>query len=243
MAKKVIKEQDNMFVDEVSGISYKWLKEEVEEVNSISCWSAKDQWGNKDYFVVKEGKILKGPYRTVKETCDALNEGLEDDVQEVEEPAEERVNAGIVDQLRQASTQVTELIRKCEELIQWTDDEGKGDLVAVLKDIVGVESENIGKIQTMIGTLSDTTEAIDDGEEKAEEIMQAAEDDDVVFGIEDDEEVFDEAPALPLGYQMPPLQVQPPMPMNNDNPNDTSNIIVKRYALDADEFDDDLIGF
>lgn len=243
MAKKVIKEQDNTFIDEVSGITYQWLKEEVEQVNSISCWSAKDQWGNKDYFVVKEGKILKGPYRTVKETCEALEEGLNDNQLPVDdEPTEERVNAGIVDQLRQASTQVTELIRKCEELIQWTDDEGKDDLVAVLKDIVGVESENIGKIQTMIGSLSDTAEAIDDGAEKAEEIMKA-EDDEVVFGIEDDES-FDEIPAMPIGFQAPPFAVaQPQIQLSNDNPNDTSNIIAKRYALDADEFDDDLIGF
>ena len=242
MAKKVLKE--DTFIDEVSGISYKWLKEETEQVNSISCWSAKDQWGNKDYFVVKEGKILKGPYKSVKETCTALEEGLNEDVEAdaVEEEQvvpEERMEAGFVDSLRDISLQVTELIRKCESLAQWFGEAPEYDeLVAVLNDIVGVENENIGKVQAMVDSLNGASEDIEAGQDKAEQIMQEVpqEEEDTVFEIDDIDEF--ETPPMPIGYS----NITPPSPPVVSAPDDVSSVIASRFALD-DEEDEDIIGF
>lgn len=190
MAKKTKEDSNNTFVDSVSGISYQWLKEEVTPANGISCWSARDQWGNKDYFVVKEGAIIRGPFRTVKETVKALEEGVKDDLEDTVEDTEvdavnveERANLGIMDELRQASNQVTEVIRRCEGLQQWSEDVGKDEIIEVLQSIIDEENENIGKIQAMLKSLSPENEKIEDGEEKAEEIL----DNDDVFGnVEDD---------------------------------------------------------
>lgn len=241
MAKKVLKE--DTFIDEVSGISYKWLKEETEQVNSISCWSAKDQWGNKDYFVVKEGKILKGPYKSVKETCTALEEGLNEDTEAdtvEEEPVvpEERTESGFVDSLRDISLQVTELIRKCESLSQWLSDEGKDDLVAVLNNIVVTENENIGKVQAMVDSLNGAGEDVEAGQDKAEQIMQEVpqEEEGTIFEIDDIDEF--ETPSMPIGYS----NITPPTPPVVSAPDDVSNVLASRFDLD-DEEDEDIIGF
>ena len=198
MARKVKEDKENTFVDEVSGISYQWLKEEVKPANGISCWSAKDQWGNKDYFVVKEGLIIKGPFRTIKETVKSLQEGVEEREEEVPTEVEERANVGIMDELRQASNQVTDIIRRCEELKQWSDDVGKGEIIDVLQSIIDQENENIGKIQAMLKTLSPDNEKIEDGEEEAEEIMGNDNNDDVFGEVEEDifEEGFGITPQL-----------------------------------------------
>ena len=265
MARKIKEDKNNTFVDEVSGISYKWLKEEVEPANGISCWSAKDQWGNKDYFVVREGAIIKGPYRTVKETVKALEEGLEDNIEAEDEvevdiaettEVEDKANLGIMNELRQASNQVTEVIRRCEELKQWSDEAGKDEIINVLQSIIEEENENIGKIQAMLKALSPENEKIEDGEEEAKEIM-----DDDVFG-DDTEDIFTEdfgiTPALFTQLKSmgttPVDEIKPTMNMNANTfaPKatvsesvedvDTAQIMRERFGTD-DVVDCDIIGF
>ena len=238
MTKKIIKEDNYDFTDNVSGISYRWLKEETEQVNGISCWSAKDQWGCKDYFVVKEGLIIRGPYKTIKETCEALErddyEDSESDIlDEISKDDNGYVKAGFIDELHQAVNQVTEVIRRCNELICRSDEVGKQDLVAVLDKIVETENSNIGMIQAMLKSLTDTSGAIDSGEEEAEKIMQDASD-------EYEDVVFDDIDIEPEEIDMDILKTTPPVG-ETDN---VAKIIAGRYNLDqGDDFDDDVLGF
>ena len=261
MAKR-IKNEDNSFVDEVSGIKYQWLKEETTPANGISCWSAKDQWGQKDYFVVKEGLIIKGPFRTIKETCKALEEGFEPEEEVGEVDVEERADAGIADALRQATNQVTELIRKCEELMQWVNEEGKDELAVVLNDIVNVENENIGKIQAMLGRVTNSDEHIEDGKEQAEQAMDDVQGVDEVEEVEEEEEdIFEDLGSINLRnlFGITPM---PTITMDDDGstkvvesaptiaptvPNvgngENADVLRQRFDLPVGGFDDDIIGF
>jgi len=199
MARKKIVEE-SFFIDNISNIKYRWLKEETDRLNDVSCWIAEDIWGNKDHFIVsiKENEqypsnVLKGPYKTIKETLGALQEKDEEEVVEVDvenpivdnEEGKGYVNAGILDEIYQLINMETENIRKCQELMCFVSDEEKPNYVDVLNKVITASNANLGMLQEIAKNLSPSAVAIEDGAEEAKEILDSEED---TFNFSDEEE-------------------------------------------------------
>ena len=229
--KKVIEE--SIFVDDISSIEYHWLKEETDRENNISCWLAEDSWGNKDHFVVSieenskyPNKVLKGPFRTIKETIESLNE-KEEVVEENpivdDNDGDGYVNAGLLDELYQLINLETENIRKCQELMCRADDAEKAGFIEVLDKIISAGNSNIGMLQEMAKTLSPTAGAVEKGAEEAKEIL----DNEETFDFEDDNEEEIDAEVARVF-------------MDNDN-DEIANAIKDRFAMD-DLDDDELVN-
>lgn len=195
MAKKKFVEE-SYFVDDMSNIEYHWLKEETERANGVSCWIAEDTWGNKDHFIVsiKEGEgfptsIIKGPYRTIKETLEALSlkEDSEAENPVVENEGEGYVNAGLLDEVYQLITLESEKIRKLNSLMCYADDVQRDEIIGVLSKITEASNANLGMLQELTKSISPSAEAIDDGEEEAKDILDNG-DESFDFNDEDEEE-------------------------------------------------------